>query len=48
MVRKGQEIVKLNCINESFKTVSAAIGTHPASIPVVMTFQRCADEPVTT
>ncbi|GBF93447.1 hypothetical protein Rsub_06580 [Raphidocelis subcapitata] len=40
-VRKGQEIVKLNCLGESFKTVSAAIGSHPASIPVRLTFQRC-------
>lgn len=40
-VRKGQEIVTLNCLGESFKTVSAAIGSHPASIPVRLTFQRC-------
>jgi hypothetical protein len=40
-VRKGQEIVTLNCTAESFKTVSAAIGSHPASIPVRLTFQRC-------
>jgi hypothetical protein len=42
-VRKGQEIVTLNCLSSgvAFKTVSAAIGTHPASIPVRLTFQRC-------
>jgi hypothetical protein len=40
-VRKGQEIVTLNCLGESFKTVSAAIGSHPASIPVRLTCQRC-------
>jgi hypothetical protein len=43
MVRKGQEVVTLNVLNESFKTVSAAIGTHPASVPVRLTFQRCDD-----
>lgn len=40
-VRKGQEIVTLNCLGESFKTVSAAIGSHPASILVRLTFQKC-------
>lgn len=40
-VRKGQEIVQISALNQPFKAISAAIGSHPASIPVTLTFQRC-------
>ena len=40
-VRKGQQVVTLNCLSESFKTVSAAIGSHPSGMAVRLTFQRC-------
>lgn len=40
-VRMGEARVTLNCTNESFDTVMAAIGTHKAGQTVEMTFQRC-------
>ena len=40
-VRKGQELVQISALGQPFKAVSAAIGSHPASIPVRLTFQRC-------
>jgi hypothetical protein len=43
-VKKGQQIVQVNATSETFKVVSAAIGSHPASIPVRLTLQKC--EPV--
>ncbi|KAI8473958.1 MAG: hypothetical protein J3K34DRAFT_409080 [Monoraphidium minutum] len=46
-VRMGQQVVTLNCTSESFKTVSAAIGSHPSGMAVRLTFQRC-DPNVTT
>lgn len=42
-VKKGQEIVQMSALGgATMKQVSAAIGSHPASIPVKLTFQRCA------
>mmetsp|Transcript_25992 Transcript_25992/g.56657 ORF Transcript_25992/g.56657 Transcript_25992/m.56657 type:complete len:161 (-) Transcript_25992:651-1133(-) len=40
-VKGGQEIVRLLVLGEEFKTVSAAIGSHPGHIPVTLEFQRC-------
>eukprot|EP00877_Chromochloris_zofingiensis_P012017 jgi/Chrzof1/7069/Cz02g09180.t1 len=40
-VKMGQEVVRLNALSESFKTVSAAIRSHPGHIPVTLEFQRC-------
>jgi hypothetical protein len=33
----------LLCCRQSFKTVSAAIGSHPGHMAVTLEFQRCAD-----
>ncbi|KAG2439932.1 hypothetical protein HXX76_004051 [Chlamydomonas incerta] len=41
MVKGGQQLVRLRVQGETFKTVSAAIGSHPGHIPVTMEFQRC-------
>ncbi|KAL3677982.1 hypothetical protein R1sor_020938 [Riccia sorocarpa] len=45
-VRKGMQVVRLNVRGEKFKTVMAAIGTHPAYIKVNLELQKC--QPVTT
>lgn len=39
-VRGGERIVRLTVRGESFDTVLAAIGSHPASIPVTLEFRR--------
>lgn len=44
-VRKGQQVVTLSCASESLKTVSAAIGSHPAGMPVRLTLQKCEAPP---
>ncbi|KAJ9525598.1 hypothetical protein QJQ45_003370 [Haematococcus lacustris] len=41
MVKMGQKVVRLMVQGETFKTVSAAIGSHPGHIPVTLEFQRC-------
>ncbi|WIA30540.1 hypothetical protein OEZ86_000623 [Tetradesmus obliquus] len=40
-VKKGQKVVRVNAIGQSFKTVSAAIGSHPGHMEVTLEFQRC-------
>ncbi|GAQ80282.1 hypothetical protein KFL_000500350 [Klebsormidium nitens] len=45
-VQKGQEKVRLSVRGESFKTVMAAIGSHPAYIKVDLEIQKC--EPTTS
>eukprot|EP00198_Chlamydomonas_reinhardtii_P006418 XP_001695754.1 predicted protein [Chlamydomonas reinhardtii] len=40
-VKGGQKLVRLRVQGETFKTVSAAIGSHPGHIPVTLEFQRC-------
>jgi C-terminal processing protease CtpA/Prc len=39
-VRGGERIVRLTVRGESFDTVLAAIGSHPASIPVTLELRR--------
>lgn len=39
-VKGGQEIIRLSVQGETFKTVSAAIGSHPGHIPVTLELQR--------
>ncbi|KAG2431687.1 hypothetical protein HYH02_013264 [Chlamydomonas schloesseri] len=41
MVKGGQQLVRLRVAGETFKTVSAAIGSHPGHMPVTLEFQRC-------
>ncbi|KXZ44708.1 hypothetical protein GPECTOR_63g35 [Gonium pectorale] len=40
-VKGGQQVVRLRVQGETFKTVSAAIGSHPGHMPVQLEFQRC-------
>lgn len=40
-VKGGQQVVRMLVLGETFKTVSAAIGSHPGHIPVTLEFQRC-------
>eukprot|EP00897_Mesotaenium_endlicherianum_P008561 jgi/Mesen1/7733/ME000407S06965 len=40
-VRKGMQLVRLNVRGESFNTVMAAIGTHPAYLKVNIELQKC-------
>lgn len=40
-VKMGQEVVRMTVMGESFKTVSAAIGSHPGHMEVKLEFQRC-------
>ena len=40
-VKSGQEVVRLNVRGESFKTVMAAIGSHPGHIDVKLELQKC-------
>ncbi|GAB4818674.1 hypothetical protein N2152v2_005720 [Parachlorella kessleri] len=40
-VKGGEQIVRMNVRGEDFKTVMAAIGSHPAHIKVQLEFQRC-------
>ena len=40
-VYSGEEIVRLSVRGESFDTVLAAIGSHPANMKVTLEFQRC-------
>ncbi len=40
-VRKDQSVVSINCTAQSFKAVRAAIGSHPGTMAVQLTFQRC-------
>eukprot|EP00899_Mesostigma_viride_P015905 jgi/Mesvir1/24315/Mv11001-RA.1 len=40
-VRSGEQVIRLLCLGESFKTVMAAIGTHPANKKVTLEFQKC-------
>lgn len=41
VVYGGETVVRLLCRGESFDTVMAAIGSHPAHIPVTLELQRC-------
>ncbi|GFR42070.1 hypothetical protein Agub_g2891, partial [Astrephomene gubernaculifera] len=41
IVKGGQQVVRLRVAGEAFKTVSAAIGSHPGQMPVTLEFQRC-------
>ncbi|KAG2495368.1 hypothetical protein HYH03_006636 [Edaphochlamys debaryana] len=40
-VRQGQQVVRMRVMGESFKTVSAAIGSHPGHMPVTLELQAC-------
>eukprot|EP00898_Chlorokybus_atmophyticus_P002576 jgi/Chlat1/3319/Chrsp22S03414 len=40
-VRGGEQVVRLNVRGEDFKTVMAAIGTHPGHMEVKLEFQKC-------
>ncbi|GIL77024.1 hypothetical protein Vretifemale_6539, partial [Volvox reticuliferus] len=40
-VKGGQQVVRLRVQGEAFKTVSAAIGSHPGHMAVTLEFQRC-------
>ncbi|GLC37350.1 hypothetical protein PLESTB_001596900 [Pleodorina starrii] len=40
-VKGGQQVVRLRVQGETFKTVSAAIGSHPGHMAVTLEFQRC-------
>ncbi|GIL58643.1 hypothetical protein Vafri_13647 [Volvox africanus] len=40
-VKGGQQVVRLRVQGEAFKTVSAAIGSHPGHMAVTLDFQRC-------
>ncbi|KAF8068450.1 Mpp7 [Scenedesmus sp. PABB004] len=46
-VKKGQRVVRVSTRGASFKTVSAAIGSHPGHMEVKLEFQRCGAAPVT-
>jgi len=39
-VKSGEKVVRLNARGESFKTISAAIRSHPGHIHVILEFQR--------
>lgn len=41
MVKGGQQLVRMLVLGETFKTVAAAIGSHPGHMPVTLEFQRC-------
>eukprot|EP00884_Botryococcus_braunii_P002921 jgi/Botrbrau1/1262/Bobra.0163s0055.1 len=40
-VKGGEQVIRLLCRGEDFKTVMAAISSHPAHIKVRLEFQRC-------
>eukprot|EP00775_Hariotina_reticulata_P007173 gene7173-7387_t len=43
-VKKGQKVVRMNVLGQAFKTVSAAIGSHPGHMEVKLDFQRCVQQ----
>ena len=40
-VRRGEQMVRVMVRNNSWKTVMAAISSHPAHLKVTLEFQRC-------
>eukprot|EP00879_Flechtneria_rotunda_P010767 GHRR01011250.1.p1 GENE.GHRR01011250.1~~GHRR01011250.1.p1 ORF type:complete len:191 (+),score=35.41 GHRR01011250.1:62-634(+) len=43
-VKMGQKVVRMTVLGQSFKTVSAAIGSHPGHMEVKLELQRCSPE----
>ena len=41
VVRGGEQMVRVMVRNNSWKTVMAAISSHPAHLKVTLEFQRC-------
>lgn len=43
-VKKGQQVVRISALGQTFKTIAAAIGSHPGHMEVKLEFQRCSNE----